>query len=104
MSFYVRLVVDQIDVCDIIILCKIWAVFIYIILLVARPNCSVVNVLLCIKYILFKPTKGIIHVRQQMFVTCVSAERGFRGGRGGRVEGVGAGGRREGGGEGRGRG
>ena len=46
LSLYVRRVVNQTDVCDVISLCKIRAVLISVFLLVARPNCFVVNVLL----------------------------------------------------------
>ena len=47
---------QQIDVCDVISLCTTRAVLIYVFLLVARPNCFVVNELLYKKYSLFKPT------------------------------------------------
>ena len=39
LQVYVRRVVDQIDVCDVISLYKIRAVLIQIFLFVARPNC-----------------------------------------------------------------
>ena len=51
-SFYISLLVDQIDICDIT---DIRFGPYLAVLLVAQPKCSVVNVLLYMNQILFKP-------------------------------------------------
>ena len=53
LQVYVRRVVDQIDVCDVISLYKTRAVLIQVFLLVARPNCYVVKVLSYMIYFYF---------------------------------------------------